>query len=185
MSTKNKTHGEPKMKGQFDKYVNLIRKSAHFYARRWNIDYKEVESQGFLIYCQCLENYDVSQSKFSTHLSWELKRLNDYCRTYYRQQGELIDDYFNVNDPKLNPIDILPARYENVTLSDILQYSVNYLSAEAYKLLYWILGRTWEQKGRLKPSITLAMSTFNYTKEQATILWNEVGNFYRNNLYAL
>lgn len=171
--------------GQFEQYVNLIRKSAHFYANKYSIDYEEVESQGFLIYCQCLKDYDASQSKFSTHLSWELKRLNDFCKTYLRQQGCLIDDYFNVNDPQLNPVDILPARYENITLPEILQYSVSYLSAEAYKLLAWILGRTWEQKGRLKPSITLAMNTFHYTREQAVSLWDEVGNFYHNNLCAL
>jgi len=171
--------------GQFDKYVNLIRKSAHFYAKKWNIDYEEVESQGFLIYCQCLEDYDVSQSKFSTHLSWELKRLNDFCKTYLRQQGNLIEDYFKTGEPDVSPIDILPARYENITLSEMLQYSVGYLSYEAYKLLAWILGRTWEQKGRLKPSISLVMNTFHYSREQATNLWNEVGEFYRKNLYAL
>lgn len=171
--------------GQFEQYVDLIRKSAHFYANKYSIDYKEVESQGFLIYCQCLNDYDASQSKFSTHLSWELKRLNDFCKTYLRQQGNLIEDYFKADDPELNPVDILPARYENITLPEILQYSVSYLSAEAYKLLAWILGRTWEQKGRLKPSITLAMNIFHYSREQATSLWNEIGNFYCNYLCTL
>lgn len=172
--------------GQFEKYVNLIRKSAHFYASKWNIDYEEVEAQGFLIYCQCIEDYDVTQSKFSTHLSWELKRLNDFCKTYLRQQGDLIDDYyFNPDDRNLSPIDIIPARNENITLAELLEIGSKYLSSEAYKLFNWILGRTWEQKGRLKPSITLAMNTFYYSREQATSLWNEIGNFYRNNLCAL
>ena len=169
--------------GQFEQYVNLIRKSAHFYASKWNIDYEEIESQGFLIYCQCIKDYDITQSKFSTHLSWELKRLNDYCKTYLRQQGKFIEDYFKTDDPELSPIDIIPAKNENVSLPEILEYAVKYLSSEAYKLLDWILGRTWEQKGRLKPSIALAMNTFNYSREQATSLWNEVGDFYHNNLH--
>lgn len=172
-------------KGQFEQYVNLIRKSAHFYANKWNIDYEEVEAQGFLIYCQCLENYDVEQSKFSTHLSWELKRLNDFCKTYLRQQGNLIEDYFKVDEPDVSPIDIIPARNEYATLSELLKIGFKYLSSEAYKMFEWILCRTWEQKGRLKPSITLAMNTFHYSREQATSLWNEIGNFYCNNLHAL
>lgn len=168
--------------GQFERYVNLIRKSAHFYAKKWNVDYEEIESQGFLIYCQCLKDYDISQSKFSTHLTWELKRLNDYCKTYLRQQGKFIEDYFKTDDPELSPTDIIPAKAENASLSEILEYAVKYLSSDAYKLLDWILGRTWEQKGRLKPSITLAMNTFHYSRGQATSLWNEVGDFYYNNL---
>ena len=172
--------------GQFEQYVNLIRKSAHFYASKYQIDYEEVEAQGLLIYCQCLKDYKVGQSSFSTHLSWELKRLNDFCKTYLRQQGDLIEDYyFNSDDRNLSPIDIIPARNENPTLLELLEIGLQYLSSEAYKLFNWILGRTWEQKGRLRPSITLAMNTFHYSREQATSLWNEIGNFYRNNLCAL
>ena len=108
-------------KGQFENYVNLIRKSAHFYANKHNIDYEEVEAQGFLIYCQCIKDYDISKSTFSTHLSWELKRLNDFCKTYKRQQGVLIEDYynssFNKNDERLEVVDLIPARNENPTLS--------------------------------------------------------------------
>ena len=173
------------MKGQFEQYVNLIRKSAHFYASKYRIDYEEVEAQGFLIYCQCLRDYDITQSTFSTHLSWELKRLNDFCKTYLRQQGNLIEDYFKADEPDVSPIDIIPARNENITLAELLETGLKYLSSEAYKMFEWILGRTWEQKGRLKPSITLAMNTFHYSREQATSLWNEIGNFYRNNLCAL
>lgn len=171
--------------GQFEQYVNLIRKSAHFYANKYRIDYEEVEAQGFLIYCQCLEDYKVEQSTFCTHLSWELKRLNDFCKTYLRQQGNLIEDYFKADEPDVSPIDIIPARNENITLAELFETGLKYLSSEAYNLFNWILGRTWEQKGRLKPSITLAMNTFHYSREQATSLWNEIGNFYCNNLYAL
>ena len=171
---------------QFEQYVNLIRKSAHFYANKWNIDYEQQEAQGFLIYCQCLENYDVEKSKFSTHLSWELKRLNDFSKTYLRQQGNLIEDYFaQPTDPDLSVVDIIPAYDENPTLADLLKEALNNLSSEAYVMFKWILSRSWEQKGKLKPSITLAMNTFHLSREQTTILWNEIGNFYRSNLCTL
>lgn len=171
--------------GQFEQYVNMIRKSANFYAKKWNIDYDEVEAQGFLIYCQCLKDFDISKSSFSTYLSWELKRLNDFCKTYLRQRGLLIEDNFKAYDPELTPTDNIPARCENITLCEILEYSKEYLSNKAYNLLDWILGRTWEQKGRLKPSISLVMNIFHYSREQATNLWNEVGEFYRKNLCTL
>lgn len=173
--------------GQFEQYVNLIRKSAHFYANKYGIDYDEVESQGFLIYCQCLETYEVSQSKFSTHLSWELKRLNDFCKTYLRQQGLFMEDEFKsyCNDKNESVYERIPARSENTSLSEILQIAFKQLSKEAYSIFEWILGRTWETKGKLKPSITLAMSTFHLSREQTTILWNEIGNFYHSDLSTL
>ena len=173
--------------GQFEQYVNLIRKSAHFYAKKYNIDYDEIESQGFLIYCQCLEDYDVSQSKFSTHLSWELKRLNDFCKTYLRQQGMLMEDEFksfNTDEDEF-VCEKIPAKSENISLAEILEIGFKELSKEAYSMLEWILGRTWETKGKLKPSITLAMNQFHYTRLQAETIWNEIGNFYHSNLCAL
>lgn len=173
--------------GQFEQYVNLIRKSAHFYANKYNIEYEELEAQGFLIYCQCLENYDVSQSKFSTHLSWELKRLNDFCKTYLRQQGMLMEDEFKsyCADESEFVYEKIPAKYEHISLAEILEIGFNQLSKDAYSILEWILGRSWETKGKLKPSITLAMNTFHLSREQAISLWNEIGNFYHFNLCAL
>lgn len=173
--------------GQFEQYVNLIRKSAHFYANKYNIDYDEIESQGFLIYCQCLESYDVAQSQFSTHLSWELKRLNDFCKTYLRQQGMLMEDEFKsyCADESESVYEKIPAKSDNISLTEILQIAFKQLSKEAYPIFEWILGRTWETKGKLKPSITLAMSQFNLSREQTKILWNEIGNFYHSNLCTL
>ena len=56
------------MKGQFEKYVDLIRNRAWEYHEKTGVDYEELESQGFLIYCECLERYDISKSGFSTYL---------------------------------------------------------------------------------------------------------------------
>lgn len=173
--------------GQFEKHLNLIRKSAHFYATKWNIDYDEVEAQGFLIYCESIDTFDLSKGRFSTHLTWQLKRLNDFCRTYKRQKGELIEDYFRNNDnSEMDSIcDSIPANSENITMMEILEIAIDYLSKEAYSMLKWILGRNWEMKGRLKPSIPLAMSKFNYTRKQAEKIWNEIGVFYNTTLLSL
>lgn len=175
------------MKGQFEKYVNLIRKSAHFYSNKWDIDYEEVEAQGFLLYCECIDTFDFSKSGFSTYLTWQLKRLNDFCKTYKRQQGELIEDYFRTdNNSEIDSIcDAIPATSENITLKELLEIGLSNLSKEAYSMFEWILGRTWETKGKLKPSISLAMKTFNYSRLQAETIWNEIGNFYKTTLYAL
>lgn len=171
---------------QFERYVNLIRKQAHFYAKRYGIEYEEVEAQGFLIYCQCLENYDVSRSEFSTHLSWELKRLNDFCKTYLRQRGNLIEDYFAQSaDPDLSVIDIIPSYGDNPTLSDLLAEGFKNLSSKAYRIFEWILSRDWERKGRRRPSVTTVADVFHCTRKEAVKFWNEIGDFYRSNLCAV
>ena len=87
------------MKGQFEKYVDLIRNRAWEYHKKTGVDYEELESQGFLIYCECLEKYDISKSGFSTYLYIQLNRLGDFAKTYIRQKGVLIDDA-NTSDLK-------------------------------------------------------------------------------------
>ena len=173
--------------GQFEKYLSLIRKSAHFYAKKWNIDYEEVEAQGFLIYCESIDTFDFNKSRFSTYLTWQLKRLNDFCRTYRRQRGDLIEDYFRNNDnSEIDSIcGSIPANSENITMAEILEIAIDYLSKEAYSMLKWILGRNWEMKGRLKPSIPLAMRKFNCTRKQVEKIWNEIGVFYNTTLLSL
>ena len=176
------------MKGQFEKYVNLVQKSAHFYSKKWGIDYEEVEAQAYLLYCESVDTFDFKKSGFSTYLTWQLKRLNDFCKTYRRQQGVLIEDWFkpsNMEDEESSIYELIPARSNNMSLAELLEIGLHSLSKEAYSMFKWILNRTWETKGKLKPSISLAMRTFNYSRIQAETIWNEIGNLYNTTLYAL
>lgn len=169
----------------FDKYANLIKKRAHEYSTKYGIDYDEMESQGFLIYCECLEKYDISKSKFCTYLYIQLNRLGDYAKTYNRQQGVLIQDYYsNSNEEKekdyeqeLQARDMLPA------VKDFLSEAKQTLSRNAYLLLEWMIEREWEGKNKRTPTISMAVKYFNTTKqaiekewEECRIFWNVQGS---------
>ena len=173
---------------KFEKYVNIVRKSAHFYSKKWGIEYDEMEAQGFLIYCECIDSFDFSKGNFSTYLTWQLMRLNDYCRSYMRQKGILIEDEFKSDDEDF-ACERIPSYTDNISLSEILSEGFAHLSKEAYEILEWILTRKWEkngeQKGRLKPSINLVCKNFHYSRSQAERIWDEVGGFYRNVLLAV
>lgn len=164
----------------FDKYVNMIKKRAHDYSSKYSIDYSEMESQGFLIYCECLNNFDASKSSFSTYLYTQLSRLNDFALTYRRQKGVLIQDYFEENE---NFEQIIEAR-ESINFDDFLDDAKKELSENAYNLLLWILNREWEKKYKTKPSILQAMQFFKMTRRKIEKIWEECRMFWINEGYA-
>lgn len=164
----------------FDKYANLIRKKAHEYSTKYGIDYDEMESQGFLIYCECLEKYDISKSKFCTYLYIQLNRLGDYAKTYCRQQGVLIQDYYsNANEEKEKDYEQeLPSRDMLPLVKDFLLEAKQTLSRNAYLLLKWIIGREWEGKNKRTPTVTMAIKHFNIKKELMENYWEEIRIFW-------
>ena len=165
----------------FEKYANLIRKRAHEYSKKYGVDYSELESQGYLIYCECLEKYDVSKSSFSTYLYIQLNRLGDYIKTYQRQQGILIQDYYANNadyDIDNDYEKMLPAREFSPAVVDFLNEAQEFLSESAYNLLNWIVGRSWEGKNKRKPTILMAVKYFNIPKQAVEELWEECRNFW-------
>jgi hypothetical protein len=168
-------------KTQFEKYVDLIRKRAHEYSEKYNIDYSEMESQGFLIYCECLEKYDPDKAKFTTYLYIQLNRLNDFAKTYKRQKGLYLQDYFNpeheVEDYEER---MISKDYNSPQIIDFLTEAKKELSEEAFKLIVWIVKREWEGKNRRIPTISMAMKYFNKTRQKIQELWNECGNFWLN-----
>lgn len=163
------------MKTQFEKYVNCIRKSAHYYADKYKLDYDDLEAEGFKIYLEALESYQPEKSSFITFLTWELKRLNYYCikeRTYLQPLQSMEDCKESERVPD--------SRTENPTLDDILESAKKSLSTTAYGILDWILGRTWKRKNVLKPTINLAVQNFGMKREQVIPYWNEIKSFYQN-----
>lgn len=163
------------MKTEFEKYVNCIRKSAHYYADKYRMDYEDLEAEGFKIYLEALESYQLEKSSFITHLTWELKRLNYYCvkEKSYSQPLQSIEDCKQAER-------IPDLRTDNPTLEDILDSARKSLSITAYRILDWILGRSWERKNVLKPTINLAVQNFGMKREQVIPYWNEIKSFYKN-----
>lgn len=171
--------------GLFEKYVMMIRKRAHEYSKKYNIDYEELESQGYLIYCQCIEDYDFTKSQFGTYLYIQLNRIGDYAKTYNRQKGQELITYLAKGKVIESPVERdrleeqLPAREEQASLFDVLGIAKSVLSTDAYEVLKWILGRSWERKGKRSPTVSMASKYFNIAKDEAQRLWNEIGNFWK------
>lgn len=165
------------MKTEFEKYVNCIRKSAHYYADKYRMDYEDLEAEGFKIYLEALESYQPEKSSFITHLTWELKRLNYYCvkEKLHSKPLQSIEDCKEAER-------IADLRTDNSTLEleDILHLAKKSLSRTAYIILDWILGRSWERKNVLKPTINLAVHNFGMKREQVIPYWNEIKSFYQN-----
>lgn len=164
----------------FDKYVNLIRRRVYEYSKKYGIDYDEMESQGFLIYCECLKKYDISKSKFCTYLYIQLNRLGDYAKTYYRQRGVLIQDYYsNASEEKEKDYEQeLPSRDMRPAVKDFISEAKQTLSRNAYLLLKWIIGREWEEKNKRTPTVTMAVKHFNIKKELMENYWEEIRTFW-------
>jgi len=174
----------------FEKYVNLIRKRAHKYSKLYGVDYYELESQGFLIFCECVENYDVSKSaSFCTYLYIQLNRLNDYVKTYNRQKGYLMQDLYTAKECDENDEDCyeltLPAREVSPAVLDLLNEAQESLSEAAYELIVWIVGRTWERKNKKTPTISMAVKYFRSPRATIEKLWGECGNFWNSKGFAL
>ena len=168
------------MDALFEKYANLIRKRAHEYSEKLNIDYEEMEAQGFLIYCRCLEEYDASRAGFCTYLYTQLNRLGDFARTYIRQKGVLIQDYYSEGNPddKKDYEQNLVARELSPEVEDFLVEAKSELSDEAYQLLVWIIKREWEHKNKRTPTISMAVKHFNHTRQVIEGAWEECKNFW-------
>ena len=174
----------------FQKYANLIRKRAHDYSKKFGVDYDELESQGFLIFCECLEKYDISKSaSFCTYLYIQLNRLGDYVKTYKRQEGCLIQDYFAFDgydeDCEENYEMNLPATEFSPDVLDLLKEAKESLSEAAYNLIVWLVGRSWECKNKRTPTVSMASKYFRSSKHAMEKLWEECGNFWNSKGFQL
>lgn len=163
----------------FEKYANLIRKRAHEYSSKYGVDYEELEAQGFLIYCECLQKYDFTKAKFTTYLYIQLNRLGDFVKTYKRQQGVMMEDYFaNIVPEGKTYEETLKAKASSPAVEDFLKEAKEILSENAYTLLTWIVGREWEGKNKRTPTISMAVKYFNTTKQAIEKAWEECRIFW-------
>jgi DNA-directed RNA polymerase specialized sigma24 family protein len=85
----------------FKKHRNQIRKQAWTYSKKYNIEFDELEAQGYLIFCEALDRFDSNRGSFSTFLHHRLRTLNDFCRSEKRKGGvniELFEDQLVYED---------------------------------------------------------------------------------------
>ena len=174
------------MKGQFEKYVNLIRNISWKIAKKYNLEYSDVEAQGFLIYCMLLENYDVSKAKFSTYLYIQLwGRLDDYaCKLLDIKKNES-GNVFELEDDEMK-LDQFLLSCESVdyeldkAILELLTKAKKSLDEFSYNVFQYIISFEWLKENRRKPTVSDVMRKFNIKRDYANIVWNNCKNFWLN-----
>ena len=167
----------------FLQYQNMIQKLAHKVSRLYQVEYEDMEAQGYLIYCECLQNYEITKASFSTYLYINLVgRLKSYALTVSRQKGIALYDLLNddISDLDEDTSALLSTEDDNVTQQELLDEAKKCLSHDSYIILKWIISRTWERKGKHKPSINTVVELFGWNRIKVKKCWDECKNFWLN-----
>ena len=162
---------------KFEKYIKMIDKKAWEVSKKTGVDFEELQAQGALIYCFCLEKYDSTKANFSTILYLALNGLSQY--TYY------YNDRYRNEDLNETVEDTIEAKSDSVSARELLQVAKDELSRDAYRCLEWIIGRTWDFHGRLKPTLTMVISQFGWKRKYVEMVWNDCKSFWNRTGWAL
>lgn len=159
---------------KFENYIKLLNKYAGFYAKKYNLDFDDTLSVCYEIYCESVETYDLSKSKFSTYLVNQLKavpiKMYKEIKSKIRNENQESFDLFS-------SLDKISFSFEETTEG---------LSEPAYKLLKWIVSREWETfdlHNRI-PNINSASKKFGVTRIKMKETFDEVSNWWNNIGYS-
>jgi len=167
----------------FEKFTKMIDKKAWEVSKKTGVDFEELKAQGALIYCKTLESYDVSKSSFSTILYISLNQLYEY--SYYYKGGDKYKNkkgYASLSEKAEKSIEAINA---NPSLKDFLELAKEKLTGDSYKLIEWLVNRTWEFQGRIKPCVTMAMKNFGWDREYAKAVWANCKNFWNESGWTI
>jgi DNA-directed RNA polymerase specialized sigma24 family protein len=172
-------------------YVNMIRKFSWYYAKKFGMDYEDVEAQGFLIFCISAQMYKKKKAQFSTFLYRNLKgRLHDYCEQKMKKQCKeyrLADMplYFGAETNLCSGVDfdlsfdIFPAQESAPTIEQFLSYAKCYVSMDAYNILYQLLnGVLLAFRSKTNPSLTSMAKVMKMDIERVKSAWQELFDFW-------
>ena len=167
----------------FEKFAKMIDKKAWEVSKKTGVDFEELQAQGALIYCKTLENYDVSKSSFSTILSISLNQLYEYA-LYYKGANKYKNKkgYARLSEKVEKSIEAFDV---NPSLKELLELAKEKLTGDSYALIEWLVNRTWEFQGRIKPCITMAMRNFGWDREHAKLVWAECKNFWNESGWTI
>lgn len=166
----------------FEKFTNMINQKAWEVSKKTGVDFEELKAQGALIYCKVLEDYDVSKASFSTILYIALNGLYEYSYYYKGENKKNKKGYKSLSETVEKSIE---AAKINPSLMDILNLAKEKLSEDSYKLIEWIVNRTWEFQGKLKPCITMVMNHFGWNREYSKKVWAECKTFWNDCGWAI
>ncbi len=157
---------------KFEKYAKMIEKKSWEVHMKTGVDVDELKAQCALIYVNTLDNYDPSKSSFSTIFYLSLNQLWEYAY-YFRDRNR--DGSLNL---RKKDIGVMIKDYDPPKLKDFLDYAKTELSEGAYRIMEFIVRRSWDFKCRIKPTVSMIMREFGLTRATADTLWNECSDFW-------
>ena len=154
---------------EFEKYVNMIRKRAHYFSIKYHFEYEELEAEGFEIYCKCLKTFDLNKGvSFGTHLYINLNRLVDYIEYNYRN-GFMIEN----NHDELEKVKTF-----NDSNMELIEVARKTLNEKSYKLLEFIMSFDWYNDTHRKPSVSQMMEYMNMTRKSINKILEDLKRFW-------
>ena len=160
----------------FERFTKMIDKKAWEVSKKTGVDFEELKAQGALIYCKTLQDYDVGKSSFSTILYISLNQLYEFAY-YYRDR--------NRDDTLTEKVEKAIESYDiNPSLKDFLELAKTKLGEDAYKLIDWLVNRSWEFQGRIKPCLSMAMRNFGWNRDYCKAIWAECKSFWNESGWA-
>lgn len=169
------------MKGQFEKYVNLIRNISWKVAKKYGVEYEEVEAQGFLIYCEILNSYDISKAGFSTYLYIQLNGNLEYFAKKQKkvccfENGTVLNENYEVDNFLIS----CESREYDLNNNDLVVKACETLDADSFKVFEFLISFKWLAFNRCKPTVSDVMREFKLSRESAKVLWNNCRDFWLN-----
>lgn len=150
---------------------------------RPDVEFDDVLAEAYMIYAWCLKNFQNDKgTKFSTYLYLQLRgRLADYYNVTYKVM-DLYENIVENNEDNDNYEDNIVSKDYDLSeeTDEIMESALNDLSYEAFVVLKYILGRTWESKVRHScPSIGQMTKHIGFSRETIDSAMSEIKSFWQ------
>lgn len=139
------------------------------------MDFKDVEAQGFLIYCMAIRNFQAKKASFSTYLFTNLSgRLLDYCK-----QKMAIEGLDNFDSPFDEFCNLWEARESGPSLEWLLSHAQSHISPNAYRIYEWILrDQLVEFRSKSNPSLISVAKALDMPLGVVQTCWRELSYYW-------
>lgn len=136
------------MQKMYDQHKTTIKKISSKFAAKTGIDREDLECEGNLIFCECIEKYDSSQGEFSKYLTSALYfSLNQYIRKEYKYrdhvEGSDINEIINLDSENSSGFKHNMTLYKNIdklSINENILESVNLdVLSEDSKYVYKVI----------------------------------------------
>jgi RNA polymerase sigma factor (sigma-70 family) len=165
----------------FEQYQRMIYAYAWKVSKSDHLPVDDLISQGYLIYVEALNSFDITKAMFSTYLYGRLRTLYDYAKTQKRQWPTQILDNTGIVD---SFFDTKKIEDENYILKKI-QEAANFVSEDALAILDWLLGRDWDFSENLlnkkRPTLSSTLRHFvdqGWQPIKVKNCWAELANWW-------